>query len=1123
MHFPQELKDLGHSPLLSQERLDALTMDTKVPVALEAVIDHWSAKLRLATKNGEVLKESEHERTFVTDIFERGLGYRGPSHTSDITLRPQFPTASSSSPAKGKPMDAALGRFESSGAGSGGEVAVVVECKGTDSDLEIDRRHRGMTPPEQAFSYAATCREGTPKVVIVTNLREIRLYRFEQRIARFWRFDLETFGIETPEARARDLRELAYLLAPERLLPEGAQKAILDLQLEVAEEAPKAQVTAAHAAIEQVIEGFQSVILDATGAGASPSEAIQDLAWAGGQRIVARMLFTGFANKHGLLQPGLLSLCQKQAKHPLNKLAKWDGIMHLFRAMDTGFSDGQRVVVPHFNGGLFKLTAGVDDLKPKPGAALDHVIDDAFELARNADLDSGSTLLGQIFEQGLKRFESRTLKQVQDGIVYTPEHICRAVSIHTLEPLVQRQFAIADVSLGSEISEELLPFWRFRRRWDALASLRIIDPACGSGAFLAAALHYLKFVAMDQDALLVRHAFASLPEAPVEVQGSMLEAMEAMEAMEGGEAVDPSSLRGQALAILHKRLPMENALFGVDLHGEAVTYAKLSVWLKGVERADILQQLEERIDLSVAILPNLDEQIVEGDSLVGRSGWYVRFPAVMAQGGFDAVIGNPPYVKIQDLKDKATSDRIKATFPDVAKKSFDLYIPFVDLGLRTLLCPHGRMGFIAPSLWSLTDYGMGLRKVIHEGKHLEAAVHFRTHQVFDGVLTYTGLWFFTTQANPDGVKLLDAPAGIKALMEGGNPTSLIVQAEASNSADLRLLPWSELNIVDPGEREAYWPLWAARDTAIRDKVTAGSVRLEDFLGWATQKGGAFQGVVTGMNQFFHVEKAPQGDADRFVSKLEPAPAGFPLETGLVRQLLDADSVDRYAISDSGAKAIFPYYLKDKDDWELIDLPSFPLFESYAKRHRKKREKTGKVPEFQGLENRDGGDHKTRWWEFSRAQNLSLQCGTKLVFPTTVKRLAFALDDQGRLQDHMRVYGLTPRSEDEGYFLLGVLNSRIATWFAKRVSAPKSGGYFEAIDTYLRKYPIPNLADKARATLIAEAKKRHGLSAKLASAKTDNERIKLTNEAGKAEAEIDAILQAHYELTDEEWDAVKADG
>ena len=1120
MHFTQTLLTNGFAPLLSQERLNTLCAQVVVPSELRAVVDKWVAKLREATDAKEILKESEHERDFVLDIFQKGLHYKGPGFTGALTLRTQFPTVASTSTGKGKPMDAALGHFASSGAGTGGIVSVVVESKGTDCDLDKTRNSNNQTAPEQAFGYAATCREGTPSFVIVTNLKEIRLYRFQQRVTRFWRFDLETYGITSGEEAEKNLRELAFLLATEQLLPEGGLKARLDLLLDVVEEAPPKLAEAIHKEIEKVIEGFQKVILASDGVTKHPIEADMDAAWQGGQRLVSRILFCGFANKHGLLEPMLLNNC-KQSSHPLNPLSKWDGLQHLFRAMDSGFSKEKRVLVPHFNGVFFKHTPGLDDLKPKPGSLLDETIDSAFDLAYTADLDSGSTLLGQIFEQGLKRFEARTLKQVQDGIVYTPEYICRAVTVQTLTPLIESAFRQADAALDAEEIKEdntLFTFHRFRRRWDALASLRIIDPACGSGAFLASALHFLKFIAMDEDALKVRSAYANLPE-PTQMaddSGSLLAAMEGL-----GE-MDPTSDRAHALGILEGRKPMELAIFGKDLHAEAVSYAQLAVWIKGVERADIIQQIGEHQDPSTAVLASLDDQIVTGNSLVPKANWAAQFPTVYAAGGFDAVLANPPYVKIQNLRAVDAKTEIGGLFPEVAKGSFDLSTPFIHLGLRDLLAPHGRMGMIAPSPWTLVDHGEGLRQIVAAGKHLEGVVHFRDYQVFDAVLTYTALWFFTVTPNETGVQLLDAPGGIREQVDAVPYKPIFENCSMKKSE--RLIPWAELPVQVTGGREMFWPIWAPADISIRDMVQPKSKTLEDYLGWDSSKGGAFPGIGTGMNDFFHVEESPRGTVGSYKSKVEHAKA-FSLEPHLVRHLIDSDCVERYEIQDSGGRAIFPYLRTVEGDWELIDLASFSQFHAYATRHKAARAKAKNTPEWQGLENRDSGKHRDKWWEYSRAQNLEKQSLTKLVYPTTVKRLTFALDTVGRLLDNVRIYGLATGTEDEGYFLLGVLNGSLASWFAKRISSPKANGYFEPIDFCIRKLPIPILSTKDRLAVIDHAKRRHEISEEIAkldplALSSANDRVVLENEAGKKERAIDTIIQKHYGFSDEQWELVQ---
>ena len=1160
MHFPQSLLTNGFAPLMSQERLDALCAQTVIRPELRTAVNKWVAKVLEVKEAKGNLKESEHERDFVLDIFQSGLSYRGGGFTGALTLRTQLGTAASAATGRGNPMDAALGHFASSAANTGGTVSVVIEAKGTDCDLDKSRNNKNQTAPEQAFGYAATCKEGTPSFVIVTNLKEIRLYRFQQRITRFWRFDLETQGITTGEEAEKNLRELAFLLDPKQLLPEGNLKARLDLILDVTEEVPPKLAEAIHKEIEKVIEGFQNILLTAEGAPKIPTVADKDAAWQGGQCLVSRMLFCGFVNKHGLLEPMLLNTC-KQAAHPLNPLSKWDGIQHLFRAMDSGFSLERRVLVPHFNGGLFRFALGIDDVKPLPGPLLDNTVDAAFNLAYMADLDSGSTLLGQIFEQGLKRFEARTLKQVQEGIVYTPEYICRAVTVQTLTPLIEDAFKKADATLIAEgvfDTDTLFAFHRFRRRWDALASLRIVDPACGSGAFLASALHFIKFIAMDEDTLAVRSAYAALPEPPQLANGSA----SLLDAMLGQGEMDPASERAKALNILENRKPMEMALFGQDLHGEAVSYAQLAVWIKGVERADVIQQIGEHQNPSTAVLVNLDAQIVTGDSLVSKADWMSKFPSIFASDpvrkvtvpalrpkplsqnfrhgvppstrqtrrrvrylipGFDAVLANPPYVKCQDLLDSSTKTRIAGVFPEVAQGAFDLSTPFIYLGLRDLLAPHGRMGMIAPTPWTLVDHGDGLRRVVGSNKHLEGVVHFRDFQVFEGVTTYTALWFFSAKPNVAGVWLLDAPTGIREIVNNAPFTP--IHSNSSNSPQDRVIPWSELPLQQAGGRETFWPIWASCDLSIRDKVLANSKLLEDYLGWETSRGGAFQGVVVGMNNFFYVKESTTGIAGSYKSRLEPTNA-FSVEPLLVRHLIDSDCVDRYKIVDSGRRAIFPYYRTATGEWKLIDIAGFPQFQSYANRHRRSRPAVRRgSPAFQGLENRSGVD-STKWWEYSRKQNLEKQSLTKLVYPTLVNRLTFALDITGKLLDNARIYGLATDSVDDGYFLLGVLNASLATWYAKRISVPKANGFFEPLDFCLRKLPIPIFTPVDRQKLIDLAKRRHEITEKIAGIDVTlptsaNELLALTDEAGQKERAIDALIQKHYGLSEDEWAQIRS--
>ena len=170
-------------------------------------------------------------------------------------------------------------------------------------------------------------------------------------------------------------------------------------------------------------------------------------------------------------------------------------------------------------------------------------------------------------------------------------------------------------------------------------------------------------------------------------------------------------------------------------------------------------------------LSSLDHTIRCGNSLVDHDFWAGRerlqdhidrinsfdwegSPEVWtdnAKGGFDIVLGNPPYVKLQNLM-KVDPDvvaylqgnRGDDTYVSAQTGNTDLYLPFIEKGLR-LLAPGGRMAYIAPSLWAVNHYGEGLRRLVRRTQQLDRWLDFKAHQIFDEVTTYTALQFFTKE------------------------------------------------------------------------------------------------------------------------------------------------------------------------------------------------------------------------------------------------------------------------------------------------------------------------------------------------------------------------------------------
>ena len=344
------------------------------------------------------------------------------------------------------------------------------------------------------------------------------------------------------------------------------------------------------------------------------------------QKLIDRFLFIFFAEDRGLLPPNSTKLILED----WNKLKELDAIVPLydrfklyFNYLDTGRAGtNKKAEIYAYNGGLFKPDSTLDRIEISDELLYTHTLK-----LSNYDFDSqiDVNILGHIFENSLNEIESvnseieggefdkQKSKRKKDGVFYTPKYITKYIVENTVGKLCEEKktelgfneedYYKSRKGRKKETLTKLIQILDTYREW--LLQLTICDPACGSGAFLNQAL----------DFLIKEHTYID------ELKTNLL----------GGSLV---------LSDIENTI-LENNIFGVDLNEESVEIAKLSLWLRTAQPRRKLNNLNSNIKCGNSLI---ESKTIAGDKAFV---WEEQFPHVFEKGGFDVIIGNPPYVRAE--------------------------------------------------------------------------------------------------------------------------------------------------------------------------------------------------------------------------------------------------------------------------------------------------------------------------------------------------------------------------------------------------------------------------------------------------------------------------------------------
>lgn len=937
------------------------------PAKLE-ILRQWAATIadRSIETQSETAIEDQFKQRIVCDV----LGYTAFGQGGEWTVASKAGIGSGA-------VDLALGHFTP----AGGRIIAPFELKGAKTrNLDAIMPGRAKTPVQQAWEYAAD-NVGT-KWVLVSNYLEIRLYSYADGRLFYEKFDLAKLA--DPE----EFHRFALLLSAENLLSGRTLELLAESRKE--DRDITARLYADYRSLRSELIGAVQTSLPE----GDPLEAIRL-----GQTILDRVLFTAFAEDNGLLPDNSL-LSAFEAKNPFAPLPVWENFKGLFQAIDKG---NEALKIPRYNGGLFQPNAVIDAL------TIPDAICEGFK--RLAEYDFASeisvTVLGHIFEQSIadveqlqaeargeavpeKKATGTSGRRKRDGVVYTPDYIARFIVEQTLGTHCREIFAriLGEYAAKGATADDEEIRWKSKaaekQAWaeyrDRLTALRIIDPACGSGVFLIMAFDWLKAELVRVNAKLA------------ELEGKGM----------AGSLLDPDSE-----ILTHN-------LFGVDVNSESVEIAKLSLWIKTARRGKVLDSLDANI--------RVGDSLIEDSSFAYRSHgfeWKSAFPDIFAEGGFDVVLGNPPYVRMELIK--PMKPWLEKRYEVVADRA-DLYAYFFERGIK-LLKPGGRLGYISSSTFFKTGSGAPLRDFLRKNATIETVVDFGDHQIFEGVTTYPAILTLRAGTPAPGHELR---------------FWTIDQMPADSFEDA--FDDAAQGFPQAALGRGSWELEAPELQALRAKITAGKPTLKDVYG------SPCRGVVTGLNEAFVIDTPIK----------ERLCAADPRSAELLKPWLEGKDLKRWRAEPRGLWIIYiPKNRIKIDDYPAIRDWLLPFKEQLEKRATKQE-----------------------WFELQQAQEAYSGpiAKPKISYPHfNVERL-FSHETTGAFSND-KTYFL-PTSDP---FLLALLNST-AVWFILSNIAPAvRGGFHELRVQYVETCPIPDASagDRARLgewaeTAQAAAEKRYAL-------------------------------------------------
>lgn len=640
-----------------------------------------------------------------------------------------------------------------------------------------------------------------------------------------------------------------------------------------------------------------------------------------------------------------------------------------------------------------------------------------------------SDILGYAYEHSIafqlisdsktKKFKLEKKKLYKNGVHYTPSYISTELANTTIDRAV--------ANLGKK-PKDLICF----------------DIACGSGSFLTSVY----------DTIYKLH-LKTAKDLQVDMNGTKI------------------------LSLHDRKMILENCIFGIDIDYFAVQISRLCLYLKFFENFPASD-----LDKKCQFIPNLNENVVFGDSLldVSQNAKHPKNSLPLGDDNrkvfkfiknkeIDVIVGNPPYIKIQDLKkvENIPVEHYKSIYSKtMSKGSIEFAIGFVERAMN-LLQKNGVLGYIIPNKIFRNKQGEDLRELISNPSNecnLYQFTDFNSTQIFDASI-YTCLLYLERKKLSSSFKCCQ-------IYSMGDPSSTLSEVRKTKS----LYPSKHFEVDNLKSSDLSKDPWNLLIGKKRDLFLRLNSKFKSLENIAVDNK-IFQGIPTGSDKVYLMEKVGEknskvwlmkSEAFELIVNFEKKKHGsskknsiFEIEKQYLKPVFNGSrDLKSFNINKSDSYVLYPY---DEQGTLLKDKAFFGSKAYYFLNQKEikfgfKDEKNKTV--LYGLNERESGRFAGKYfYQYSYPKNMTLWNQPKIMIPYLVERFNAHLNTSGHVFINVSTGGyciLAPTDKRERIHLLGILNSKVFDFMVKCFSGDFRGGWIECNKHYIGAAPVPLVDD-----------------------------------------------------------------